>query len=132
MGVFILSPDIKESFSRLVEYAEQEQHWYIPGKGQTPPGNNPKHVMNVGTIRLVFSWTVMDGLFRHLSISTTSSRDYPDPRIVWTVAHYCGFTGATPDAQGFVFEPSETWQMKPHEEERCVVVVEKIEGPLAA
>lgn len=85
--------------------------------------------MAVGTIKLVFSWTKHQGrLFRHLSVSTTSSEHYPDPRIVWTIAHYCGFTGGNLNEQDLVFEKASTWECAP-QDGGIIVVIEDIKDP---
>lgn len=85
--------------------------------------------MLVGTVKIVFSWTKHQGrLFRHLSVSTGSEGKFPDPRIVWTIAHHCGFTGGTPDGQEFVFEKADTWKCAP-QDGGIIVVVEDVKDP---
>ncbi len=129
MGVFIINPDIKQSFERLREYAEDEAHWYHPGPGAPIPGDNPKHVVKTGTITTVFTWTKQeDTVYRHATISTEGQDKYPDPRIAWTVAHFCGFTGGVLDEQGFVQQAAENWAFSPNPEEGCVVLVEEVKA----
>ena len=79
-----------------------------------------------GTVRAVFSWTVIDGgVLRHLSVSSLVGSGVPHPTIILTLAHYFGFTGAT---GAFVSEPPDDWELGIHEHEACAVVAQRVEG----
>jgi hypothetical protein len=64
--------------------------------------------------------------FRHLSISVPG-KDYPNPMVVFTIAHHLGFTGAT--VEDDVATAPGKWGMATDDKEHCIVVQEPYEVP---
>lgn len=113
----------------IVEYASQSENWYRPGPDAIIPGDKPEYVLQGTSVRAVFTWTVSpDDVRRHLSVSVKAEGRAPLPIMVWTLAHYFGFTGAKVDEHGLVQEPAPSWGFMVDEAEDCVVVQEPIHG----
>lgn len=134
MGYFLITPELKEDLRRCREYAEASDHWYRPAPGAVPPGDIPAHVLESGTVRAVFSWTISDGaVYRQLSVSTAAPNKYPLPVVVFTLADRLGFTGGVKDADGFVHQPYlrnlgtpfSNWVLHVNQTEGCIVVAQK-------
>jgi hypothetical protein len=126
-SIFIMGPQLIETARRVREYAEKPEHWYRP-EIHPPPGDNQAYVVVAGTIRAVFSWTrAPDRLLRHMTIST--QQNYPQPVIVWTMAHHLGFTGVVPDQNDLVWTPGPDWLFQRDQGEKCVIVQQLISQP---
>lgn len=124
----ILAVDEAESRAKeIAAFAAKPENWYRIGETTEIPGNQAEFVLRSGTIRAVFTWTKLpEGeVYRHMTVSTMGPA-YPNPVIVWTLAHMFGFTGAKVDKFGAVFEPSKTWGAVLDEDEHCIVVQEKV------
>lgn len=121
---------LNEALGRAKEiraFAEKPENWYRIGESTWVPGNRPEFVLgDVGNIRAVFSitWASDVQVLRHLTISAPHA--LPSPLFVWTLAHMFGFTGAKPDDAGLVQKPSATWVFGYDEDERCIVIQEKL------
>ena len=77
-----------------------------------------------------FSWTVSpkEGtVWRQLSVSVERRGRYPQPVMVWTLARYFGFLGATPDNQGLVHEKASDWGVDINQTENTLVVIQKVD-----
>lgn len=129
MGVLVLDDATKGEAERVRRHAEKRENWYVPGS-TTVPGDDSRHVFMAGTYRVVFSWTLGgDGrVFRHLSISVGPpySGKAPSPIVVFTIAHWLGFTGAEPDEHGTVGTFSDTWQMSVDRQHNAAIVAEPV------
>jgi len=119
MDILDMGPAFKAAIARLRAFAEDRANWYYPGM-QGLPGDNPGYVLDAGTLRIVFTWTVVEhlgqvGVFRHLSVSTRmrapGSQQLPSRMHTYTVAHLLGFTGARMSGEVAV-APSMTWQIE--------------------
>lgn len=102
MDILDLGPQFKAAMGRLRAFAEARPNWYFP-RIQPLAGDNPGYVVNSGTLRIVFTWSVIEhegstGVYRHLSVSTTRQspgvQRFPSQVITYTVASLLGFTGA--------------------------------------
>lgn len=116
MDILDMGPAFKAAVARLRAFAEARANWYYPGV-QAIAGDNPGYVLDAGTLRIVFTWTVIEheGVFRHLSVSTRmqspESQRLPNQIMTFTVAHLLGFTGARMSGEVAV-APSMTWQIE--------------------
>jgi hypothetical protein len=128
MFIFPLNAEVEGYAKRIAEYAAQEDHWYRPDRGDDSPGDHPSHVMTVGDVRAVFSWTESPEkeVFRHLSVSLRGEDRWPPPIVVWTLARMFGFTGAEADDTGVVKRNPKGWGVDVNDEEQCIVVIEKV------
>lgn len=129
MGVLVLDDATKSVAERVRQHAEKRENWYVPGSTAVP-GDDPLHVFMAGTYRVVFSWTVGgDGrVFRHLSISAgpPSLGKAPSPIVVFTIAHWLGFTGVEPDDHGAVQTFGDLWQMSVDRQHNAAIVAEAV------
>lgn len=126
-NLFLWTPRIRDAVLAVRARAEQPENWYRPTNGAAPPGNTPEFVIWAGTTRAVFTWTVVPfGVLRHLSVSVRGESQYPLSIVVFTLAHHCGFTGATADEAGLVHQPG-PWRMAVDKDEKCVVVQELVQ-----
>jgi hypothetical protein len=130
MLIFPLNAEVVGFAQRIAKYSEHEDHWYRPAAGDPPPGDRPEHVMTVGDVRAVFSWTEdpKDGVFRHLSVSIRGEGNWPPPVLVWSLANMFGFTGANADETGVVKDRAKGWAIDVNDEEQCIVVIERVRG----
>lgn len=127
MSYFLITPELKDDLRRCREYAEAPDHWYRPGPDAVPPGDIPEHVFNSGTVRAVFSWTLIkEKTYRHLSVSTGAPGRYPLPVVVFTLADMFGFTGGTRTEDGVVKTPAQGWGMQADQQYECIVVVQEV------
>lgn len=119
--------DAQERAKEIALFAAKPENWYRIGESTFIPGDRPEYVLTSGTTRAVFTWTRITetDVRRHMSISVMS-RNYPNPVLVWTLAHMFGFTGSKPDASGVIQEPSKTWAIGIDDDEHCIVVQEKV------
>lgn len=126
MGILLLE-ESKERAREIEAWARQSANWYTPGVSVFIPGDDQRFVLQSGTYRAVFSWTVdQDGaVFRQLSVSSRSK--LPAPTVVWTLCHYFGFENAELDETGVaVNQPHNTWQAAISENEGCIVVIQEV------
>jgi hypothetical protein len=131
--VFVVDDDVRARIADLRAFAEQREHWYIPGKTGVP-GLDRRHVVHAGDVQACFSWTVRPDngrVIRHLTASVRAWHEgnrnaYPLDSAVWTLAHLLGFTGATASDKGLVRERSPTWAVGINEDEGCVIVQETV------
>lgn len=125
--------DISESSWKRAEelriFAERPENWYYIGETPWIPGDRDEFVFESGTIRAVFTWTKVGTgqVFRHMSVSNATN--YPQPFVVWTLAHWFGFKGAEPDDQGIVQKPGLTWRIGKEDGVRAIVVQEEVVTP---
>lgn len=104
LHALILDDSVRANIRAVVDHASQPANVYdITGNPSFVPGDDPRFVVNTGTVRAVFTLTRLrteDGgidTVRHLSVSVVPPRDaYPSLITVYTLAHEFGFTGATP------------------------------------
>jgi len=124
MGVIILS-EAEPRAKEIAEFARQPDNWYLVGVSNWVPGDRSEYVLKSGTIKAVFTWTLQPSgeVFRHL---TVSSHKLPHPYIVWTMAHYFGFTGAEVDEVSTVLKPADTWEARVVERDGCIAVIQEI------
>lgn len=127
----MLGPDAESEARRVREFAEKTENWYRPGPGAKVPGEDPRHVLTPGTYRAVFSWTVDQAgrPHRHLSVSVGRPGKAPIPMVVFTIAHWLGFTGTEPDEDGIVQTFGDHWVMWMDPVENTACVSELVEGP---
>lgn len=96
--VLLLGPEQREAASRLAAFALTNV--YVPGPGTTPPGDDPRHVLQLNDFRCVFSFTcVKDKFYRHLSVSVGDGSTLPNPHAFQEIARLLGFEGSIPDWQ---------------------------------
>jgi hypothetical protein len=124
MGILFLGEEVEQRIFDIVAHASNPLHWYRPGKSDWVPGDKPEYVLLSGDTKAVFSWTETTEVFRHLSVSVKTPGKYPDPIVVWTLAHKFGFQGVTPDPQGIVHSPSSTWSCGTNQDFECVTLIE--------
>ena len=122
----VIDDEARAAADRVRTYAEANH--YNPRTGAKVPGDDPRHVLILGTYRAVFSITDMfDPLhrvrrsFRHLSVSIPDPKRYPHPVAVCMIADVLGFTGWSEEGDTL---PS-SWLMDIKQEEHCVAVVQE-------
>lgn len=131
MGVAVIVLEQAEQRAKeIAAYAEQSEHWYRPGQTAVP-GDLPEHVLLNGNIRAVFCWTVNPEnpaeVYRHMSVSVQAHGRFPQPPMVWTLAHFFGFTSAKLDPKSkVVMHPAASWGYAAKAEEGCVIVHELV------
>lgn len=108
--------------------ASAEANPYRPGPGVRVPADDPDLVGQFNTYRVVFSYTEAEGIrCRHMSVSIPVDKPtpkiYPDPFAVFILAELFGFTGYDDSRP---LKLPDDWQCSPHEEQRCVVVIQPI------
>lgn len=131
MSVLLIDDAVKAEVKRVLDFALRPENIYETTKTDTRlkiPGENPQHVAQLNSFRVVFSITkAVDGTFRHLSISLPNNpKRVADPYIAFTIAELFGFTGWNKRA---VIPPPRDWQMRADEESHCVVIVQPISKP---
>jgi hypothetical protein len=114
----VIGPAEKEAATKVVAYAAA--HPYIPGPSAKPPGDDPGHVLHLGTYRAVLSFThAGDGhVYRNLSISVPGTL-WVNPAAAFMIADLLGFTGW--DGRTIDRTP-EQWIVGLNEAERTIVV----------
>lgn len=133
MGMLPMDPDTIARVKALAARAERRENWYRPGEAAVP-GDSPTFREMVGTYKVVFTWTVDPDrkVYRHMTISSLNGRGLPRPLVVFTIAHWLGFTGAEPArADGLVLAGNPAWYTNYIDADRCFVVGERIEGVTA-
>ncbi len=107
---------------RIVDHAARRENWFRPDRGGRPPGDNPAHHADFWTYSCVFSYSVTQGdLLRHLSVRVPG-KHLPNPFAVMTLAELFGFQGWDQQSS----QPPKDWQIGINDEERTVVVLQKI------
>jgi hypothetical protein len=126
--VFEIGKHIQQQAAKIAEYAADPDHWYKVGEVDWIPGDLAEYVLISGDTRAVFTWThIFGSLIRHMTVSVSTPKKYPTPEVVWTLAHYFGFTGAKPEDQfQLVKEPAPDWNVGINENEGCIVVQQQI------
>jgi hypothetical protein len=130
MGVIILS-EAKKRAAEIATFASQPNNWYCIGTSAFVPGDRGEYVLRSGDHKAVFSWTMLKTgeVYRHLSVSVARKGAYPQPLVVWTLAHYFGLTGATMDpVTEMVQEPAKDWEAGTNEVDGCIMVQQEIEN----
>lgn len=123
MVTLLLDGDLtRKRVDEIRAYAEREENYHRIGG--YAPGGNPEHVLEVGTVRVVFSVTkTEEGLYRHLSISNKTR--YPHPTAVWYACEMFGFMYSESAKRDGSPDPS--WLVHLAEEDRAIIVAQKIE-----
>lgn len=138
MNFFLWSKGVERAVKDVRAHAESPENWYRPGL-TPPPGESPLYQVHAGTVRVVFSWTVMPpssnpqhppagSLLRHMTVSVHGEGRYPRPEVIWTLAHHFGFTGATPDESGLCRQIAPGWVLDKDETDKCIILQEIVEG----
>jgi hypothetical protein len=124
MRPLVIDQSAKAKVAEVEEFAFS--NWYYPGRSENPPGDDPRHVLELNTYRCVFSYTMSPhgDLYRHLSVSVPSEK-YPNPFAVFVIAELFGFTGW----DGKTIDYPADWEAGVNKTEHCVVVVQKIPEP---
>lgn len=117
---------------RLREFAEDPKNWYLFEESDWVPGNRPEYVLESDYgYRAVFTITHAPGFrpepFRHLSVSVPTEGKMPHHIVVFTLAHWLGFTGASVEDDVAV-RPGK-WGLGIDDNEGCVVVQEIYQPP---
>lgn len=122
MRALLIDDAARAKVAEVEEFAFK--NWYRPGKSETIPGDDERHLVMLNTYRCVFSYTLspQDNLWRHLSISVPSEH-YPNPFIVYTIAELFGFTGW--NGQNVAPAPP-GWRVAINETERCIVLAQPV------
>ena len=120
-----LTDELKAACTKLREFAEKPENWYVVGKTTIIPGDRDEYMIQTSFgYRVVFTITHAPEHkpepFRHISVSVPSGA-YPNPIVVWTFAHLLGFTGATME-EDVAIEPGPTWGIAIDKDENCIVV----------
>jgi hypothetical protein len=112
----LIDERVKARVARLVAFAEGN-HYHV-GKSEMIPGDDPRHVLDIGSYQCVFSFTVgPDGsLWRHLSISVPGPK-YPNPIAFNVIAELFGFTGW----DGTSEQPPQDWMFDVNIQDHCLV-----------
>jgi len=127
----VIDDALKAECARLRIFAEDPKNWYVIGETKFVPGDRPEYVIRTAFgFRVVF--TITHALehrpepIRHMTISV-SGKNYPNPMVVFTLAHYLGFTGASV-VNDVVPEPG-PWAMAIDDGEHCIIVQQAYEIP---
>lgn len=131
MRALIVGPDERAAIGRLVEYAKEPGHHYIPGRTKVVPGDDPAFVVQVPDgFRCVFTITKHNGqLFRHLTVSVPTEK-YPSPEACVMLAKEFGFTTKQPETNfDLISRMEDGWMVSMgHEGEHCIVLAQPVEG----
>ena len=124
MRPFLIDDAFKADCERLREFAENPKNWYLFGEVDWTPGDRPEYTIETSFgYKAVFTITHAPDFkpepFRHLTISV-AARDLPNPVVVWTVAHYLGFTGA--EVVDDIVSERGPWGVGIDNDEGCIVV----------
>lgn len=95
----------------LVKFASERENWWAAD--QSGLDNDKRYAMMFGTIKVIFSFTVMKGkTYRHMTAFVKEG--LPPPVAVFTIAHVLGF-GGQPDESRMVQEPDPSWMVHVHD-----------------
>jgi hypothetical protein len=118
LRVLLLGDPEREAAHALALFAAQPENHYRPGPAAKPPGDDPRHCLQLNDYRCVFSFTHFDAkLYRHLSISVPVRGSFPHEAAVEEIGHLFGFKGKL-----------DTWHVNPNQAENCVVVAQDVGG----
>lgn len=125
MRVLIIGPDEQAAIRKLVAYAMDPQHFFLPGSGIIP-GDDPNHVVRVPDgYRCVFTLTKHERkLFRHLSISVPRQGMMPSPEACVALAKEFGFTSSDDGLDLIARIEQDGWLVQPDKGENCIVMVQ--------
>lgn len=123
MRALVINDETRTKVAEVVEFAAK--NWYRPGRSETIPGDDPRHVVMLNTFRCVFSYTVSpsEEVWRHLSVSVPSKK-LPNPFAFYTIAELFGFTGWN----GRSVVPPSSWTVGVNKEDHCIVAVQRVES----
>lgn len=126
MASMMLLDGAKARAKEIADFAEKPENWYIVGESTWIPGDRPEYVLISGGVLAVFSWTKFPNgeVRRHMSVFVRGSH-YPNPIVVWSLAHYFGFTGVLMDKIG-VGRSGGNWTVAVNQKERRIVVQEPV------
>lgn len=112
--VLVIDTEAQAKADELVAYAMD--HPYRPGPGVPSPADDPRHIAEFQTYKVVFTFTYLRGeLMRHMSVSVPTEGKYPNEFAVLELAKLCGF------------DPTKTsFAMGASKVERCAVVVQRV------
>jgi hypothetical protein len=108
LGIVLINNELRDDLKKLADWAAQPENWYdieAAHRGEViAPGDDERYVKIVGvvgTVRCVFSWSVVrsnKSLFRHLSVSVVDDPNkLPNPELTFEIARMLGFTGSMDD-----------------------------------
>jgi Fe-S-cluster containining protein len=127
MSALVIDEQAKAQVKEVLDFASKRENWRTFGEG-APPGERPGYVTQLTRFRCVYSVTIMNGLpFRHFSLSVP--QNLPHPIVTFTIAKMFGFTGGEEQGTGedaTVVGPGPDWQMGPHQDERAIVIVQRL------
>lgn len=120
-----LGPENRERARKLAEFAARPENHYVVGESKFIPGDVPDYVIQLDTIRCVFTMTQANGkLYRHLSLSVPGG--LPNPAIAYTIATWFGFTGAKIRHEDIAMGPGDDWQMQSDPLVRAVQLLQPV------
>lgn len=116
--LLVIGPEETQAARELVAFAAEEANWYQPDLAQPPPGENPKHCLQLNDFRCVFSITkAPDGsLYRHLSVSVPTPDKFPSPEAFDLIAQLFGFPEMNCETHG-------QYGIHCNKDEGCIVAV---------
>jgi hypothetical protein len=123
MRPLLISDEVKARVKEVVDFASG--NFYYPGKSETIPGDDPRHVVEIPVhYRCVFSLTVdpKGKSWRHLSVSIPKKEKYPHPVSTFVIAALFGFTGYDIDHPSAA--PPPDWFFNLNQEDNCVIVAQ--------
>ncbi len=125
MSALVLDKEAEAKVKAVVDFATKKENWYVLGSSPVP-GDRTEYCCQLHSYRCVFTLTLINSKpHRHLSISTKSN--LPHPIVSFTIAKMFGFTGAK-EQNGAAIAPGKDWILGPHGKDRCVVLVQPVEG----
>jgi hypothetical protein len=119
-----ITDELKAEVKRVLDFASG--NFYYPGKSETIPGDDPRHVLEIPTgYRCVFSITIspQGKPWRHLSISVPKKGAVPHPISAFVIAALFGFTGYDIDRPSP--EPPADWFFDLNREDNCVIIAQE-------
>lgn len=91
---------------------------------------DPHRMLKAGDVRAVFSMTQINPghIYRHLTVGVVFEGDnhFPATEVVYTLACYFGFTGASADISGLVTIKPSDWDTETDDEAKMITVSQKI------
>jgi hypothetical protein len=130
MRALMIGPDEKTAIDKLVAFAMEPDHFFVPGNGIVP-GDNPDYVTHVPDgFRCVFTFTKhKNKLFRHLTVSVTGSK-LPSPEACIMLAREFGFTAGSDNFNLIERMEKDRWMVSQGAEgENCIAIVQPVETP---
>jgi len=128
--IFVEDDTTRERIDEIRAYAENPLHWYLPSLPATIPGARSEYILEVGTIRAVFSLTKVPThssggfeLFRHLTVSNRIG--LPSPLVVWRLCVLFGFDHEE-GSDVYPEFPDERWIFGENPQEQCIAVLQRL------